>query len=275
MNRLQQELQRLYGPQPDPDPDADHAAGPADAPGRVPATVRALVLELARPADWATLSAMWASVQADLALPAPAIAVNGSDGCQLWFSLQEPMPVPRAAAFLDALRRRYLDDMAPARVTLRPALPTAPPRPARSVPALQADSGQWSAFITPDLVPMFSDEPWLVVPPNPDGQAKLLAPLQRIAPAAFDLAWQRLLPAEVPAAATAAVPAAVPAASGPAAQATAPSGGGLDPRRFLLDVMNNDRLDMALRIEAAKALLPGFDAARGPQSDPGGDRRLA
>jgi hypothetical protein len=268
MNRLQQELQRLYGPQADPD--VDQAAGPADAPGQVPATVRALVLELARPADWAALSATWAGVQADLALPAPAIAVNGSDGCQLWFSLQAPVPVPRAAAFLDALRRRYLGDMAPARVGLWPALHDAPPPlPARPVPALQADSGQWSAFITPDLVPMFSDEPWLVVPPNPDGQAKLLAPLHCITPAAFDLAWQRLLPAEVPAAATAAVPAAVHAAPGPAAQATAPSVGGLDPRRFLLDVMNNDHLDLALRIDAAKALLPCFDAAQGRR--PGGD----
>ena len=168
MNRLQQELQRLYGAQAEPEPDADPAAdAPAAAAGRGQAAVRAMVLELARPSDWAALSAVWAGVQADLALPAPAIAVNGSDGCQLWFSLQEPVAVPRAGAFLDALRQRYLGDVAPARVALLPAPhaePDGPPRPARPVPALQADSGQWSAFVTHDLVPMFTDEPknvWL------------------------------------------------------------------------------------------------------------------
>lgn len=305
MNRLQQELQRLYGPladraadpaadadadagaDPDADADADHAASLADAPGR--ATVRAMVLELARPGDWARLSAAWAGAQTDLALPAPAIAVNGSDGCQLWFSLQTPVPVPRAAAFLDALRRRYLGDVAAARVRLLPALhstPDAPPGPARPVPALQADSGQWSAFVTPDLVPMFSDEPWLVVPPNPDGQAKLLAPLKCITPADFDLAWQRLVPADrqaerpadLLAESTAVAPAQAPGTAAQAAQAVqaaVPPAGGLDPRRFLLDVMNNDGLDLALRIEAAKALLPGFDAARALRPDPGGDPRPA
>ena len=273
MNRLQQELRRLYGAQAEPD--ADPAAdAPAGAQGRGQAAVRAMVLELARPSDWAALSAVWTGVQADLALPAPAIAVNGSDGCQLWFSLQEAVAVPRARAFLDALQHRYLGDVAPARVALLPAPhagPDGPQRPARPVPALQADSGQWSAFVTPDLVPMFADEPWLVMPPNPDGQATLLAPLQCTTPAAFALAWQRLLPAVVPAAVPAAVLADAPAAHG----LPAPAGGGPDPRRFLLDVMHNDRLDLALRIDAAKALLPFFHAAQGPLQDPGGDHRKA
>lgn len=266
MNRLQQELLRLYGLQAGPD--AHQGAGaPDEAQAQAAGAVRAMVLELARPADWATLSAVWASVQADLALPAPAIAVNGSDGCQLWLSLQEPVPVARASAFLAALQRRYLADMAPARMALYPSMQASHAVPCRPVPALQADSGQWSAFITPDLVPMFTDEPWLVVPPNPDGQAKLLAPLACIAPEAFNLAWQRLVPAAVPAPADAAPGPAAPAAVPPAVPSDGGSNGGsdggLDPRRFLLGVMNNDRLDLALRIEAAKALLPGFDAARG------------
>jgi hypothetical protein len=251
MNRLQQELQRLYVPPPgarqDPRPDAQSLV---DAQGRV----RALVLELARPADWAALSAVWGGVQADLALPAPAIAINGSDGCQLWFSLQQPVPVPQAGAFLDALRRSYLGDIAPARVATLPALDitsASAPLHARPVPALQADSGVWSAFVAPDLVPMFVDEPWLDVSPNPDGQAQLLAPLKSIQPAEFELALQRLRPA------------AVPAAAGPASNDPAQATGSLDPRRFLLDVMNNDSLDLALRIEAAKALLPHFDVAGG------------
>ena len=264
MNRLQQELLRLYGLQASPD--AHQGAGDLDE-AQAAGAVRAMVLELARPADWATLSAVWASVQADLALPAPAIAVNGSDGCQLWLSLQEPVAVARASAFLAALQRRYLADMAPARMALCPSMQASHAVPCRPVPALQADSGQWSAFITPDLVPMFTDEPWLVVPPNPDGQAKLLAPLACITPEAFDLAWQRLVPAPADAApgpaAPAAVPPAVPSDGGSDGGSDSGSDGGLDPRRFLLGVMNNDRLDLALRIEAAKALLPGFDTSRG------------
>ena len=250
MNRLQQELQRLYAPQGGARQDPDfHARGRVDAQARV----RAMVLELARPADWAALSAVWGGVQTDLALPAPAIAINGSDGCQLWFSLQEPVPVPQAGAFLDALRRSYLSDIAPVRVAMLPALDVtsaSAPLHVRQIPALQADSGMWSAFVASDLVPMFVDEPWLDVPPNPDGQAQLLAPLKSIQPAEFELALQRLKPA--------AGPAAPGLASNDAAHA--PS---LDPKRFLLDVMNNDSLDLALRIEAAKALLPHFDAAGG------------
>lgn len=249
MNRLQRELQRLYGPQADAGLDLGlDARGMGDAQGRV----RAMVLELARPADWTALSAVWGGVQADLALPAPAIAVNGSDGCQLWFSLVEPVPATQAGAFLDALRRRYLGDYEPGRVAMLPALDTSsarPLRPARQVPALQADSGLWSAFVASDLVSMFTDEPWLDMPPNPDGQAQLLAPLKSIPPAQFELALQRLRPATVPSAPV--------QASKDAAQAAA----SLDPKRFLLDVMNNDSLELALRIEAAKALLPYFDAA--------------
>lgn len=106
MNRLQQELRRLYAPQADARLDLDlDARGLVDAQGRV----RAMVLELARPANWAALSAIWGGVRADLALPAPAIAVNGSDGCQLWFSLLEPVPVPQAEAFLDLLNNDSLD----------------------------------------------------------------------------------------------------------------------------------------------------------------------
>lgn len=259
MNRLQRELQRLYGPQADAGLGLGlDARGMSDALG----LVQAMVLELARPADWAALSAVWGGVQADLALPAPAIAVNGSDGCQLWFSLAEPVPAPHAGAFLDALRRRYLADSEPARVAMLPAPDAASERPllhARPVPALQADSGLWSAFVASDLVSMFTDEPWLDMPPSPDGQAQLLAPLKSILPAAFELALQRLGPAAVSAPVE---------ASNDATQAAA----SLDPRRFLLDVMNNDSLELALRIEAAKALLPYFAAARCSRQELDGDR---
>lgn len=239
MNRLQQELQRLYGPQADGHPDPGDLPL-VDAQGRV----RAMVLELARPADWTALSAVWRGVQADLGLPAPAIAVNGSDGIQLWFSLQAPVPAAQAAAFLDALRGRYLGDVAPARVAMLPVLDSAsarPPQHARPVPALRTDSGLWAAFVASDLVPMFADESGLDGAPNPEGQAQLLVPLKSIRAHEFEQALQQLGPA------------AVTTPPGPASEV--PSS--LDPRRFLLDVMNDDRLDMALRIEAAKALLPG------------------
>ncbi len=248
MTSLQQELQRLYGLQDD----AGTGPGRDDSDRvEVQGLTRAMVLELARPADWVALSAVWAGVQTDLGLPAPAIAVNGTDGFQLWFSLLKPVPMARAAAFVDALRRRYLGDIAPVRVALWPALETTSARPplhAAPVPSLQADSGLWSAFVAPDLAPIFADQPGLDVPPNPDGQAQLLAPLKSIPPVEFELAFQQLRPAEVVA---------------PASSAAAKAAGALEPRQFLLDVMNNESVDLALRIEAAKALLPYFDAARG------------
>src|SRR3954462_8092406 len=103
MTRLQSELDRLYPSVP---------AGADEAP------VRALVLALRQPADWAELQPLWRGVQADLQLPAPAIAVSGTDAPQLWFSLAEPVPAPRARAFLEALRLRFLADVEPRRVQL-------------------------------------------------------------------------------------------------------------------------------------------------------------
>lgn len=214
MDRLQSELQRLY---------QSPTAG----------QVRALLLELARPADWEVLGQVWRGVQADLDLPAPAIAVSGSDGLQLWFSLQQPVASERAAGFLAGLQARYLAGIAPARLRLRPE--GQPP----TVPAQDAATGNWSAFVAPDLAPVFADTPWLDVQPGVDGQAELLARLESIKPAAFEAAWRQLQPAH-------------------AGLPSAPSGaaaGDVDPRRFLQQVLNDETLALALRIEAAKALL--------------------
>jgi hypothetical protein len=51
--------------------------------------------------------------------------------------------------------------------------------------------------------------------------------------------------------------AAAPTAEGPAASAPAAATASVfsDPQAFLLQVMNDERVEMALRIEAAKALL--------------------
>lgn len=263
MNRLPLELHRLYVPQAaggaDTDPDD---ASLVDAEGRV----RAMVLALARPADWAALSRVWHGVQADLGLPAPAIAVAGPDGYQLWFSLAAPLPAAQAAAFLEALRRRYLGDIAPLRVAAMP-IPGADSgqavRQARLVPAGQPGSGLWSAFVAPDLAPVFADEPWLDSAPNLDGQASLLGRLVSIQAADLQQALERLGPA----APIGLAPAAAPPAQLPGAghvQRPTPAGGWLDPKRFLLDVLNDDRVAMRLRIDAAIALLPYVDKPRQP-----------
>ncbi|MDO9238332.1 MAG: hypothetical protein Q7U28_20135 [Aquabacterium sp.] len=226
MNKLPFELRRLYLSHLPEDQIPDAAAPSlADADGMV----RAVVLQLAKPADWSAMSAVWQGVQADLALPAPAIAVNGTDGYQLWFSLVEPVPLPQALAFLDALRVRYLPGIAPECISLMPAV--------GMVPALQAQTEQWSAFVAPDLAPVFADAPWLDIPPSLSGQADLLARLGSIKPAAFQAAWAQLSPDA-------------------GQQALQVQG---HPKHFLLNVMNDTGVPLGLRIEAAKALLPYCD----------------
>ena len=248
MNKLQSELRRLYVPQA---PVGEGAADPEepsliDGDGRV----RAMVLELARPADWAALSKVWQGVQADLELPAPAIAVSGTDGYQLWFSLAEPVPAPQAMVFLEALRVRYLSDVKTQRIGLMPTLDASSPLQAvhaKRVPALQANGSHWSAFVAPDLAPVFADEPWLDTPPSSDGQSDLLSRLKSIPLAAFQRALERLRPTQVP------------GAQLPPSGLAERAGAGLDPKRFLLDVMNDETVALGLRIEAAKALLPYVD----------------
>jgi len=237
--RLQSEWQRLYLPRTDADADAN-------AEGHV----RAMVLTLSAPADWAALSAVWQAVQADLALPAPAIAVNGSDGYQLWFSLDQAVPAHEAQAFLEALRQGHLSHIAPARIGLWTVWP------ADKAPGQQVQAEQWSAFLAPDLAPMFADTPWLDIPPSPEGQADLLVRLRSIQPAA----WQTALTLVQPHAPLPTQPALPLHQAAPASEAASTScetrSSTQDPRRFLVDVMNDEAAPLALRIEAAKALLP-------------------
>ena len=225
MNPLQTELRRLYlAPE---------------------GQVRALVLELARPADWSLLAPLWRGVQTELALPAPAIAVSGVDGYQLWFSLAEPVPALEGAVFLDALRRHYLGPVTASRISLAPSLAAPEAQPTLPVPGQQQDaSDHWSAFVAPDLAPIFADEPWLDQPPSPDAQASVLARLQSIQPTAFAAALARLRPA-------------APSELSP--QTLARVGQPQEPKAFLLALMNDPALELRLRIEAAKALLPYFE----------------
>ena len=227
MGDLPTEWDRLYRDAP--------GDGLISADGRV----RALVLELARPADWEALSAVWRGVQAELGLPAPAIAVSGVDGYQLWFSLAQAIPAAQGQAFLQALRLHYLPTVAATRVRLFPLLDAGLLRHAGPVPALLGDSGRWAAFVAPDLASIFSDEPWLDVRPSAEAQASVLARLECARPAAFELACSRLQP--------------LTASPLPAQAGTA--GTDLEPRRFLQDVLNDPAIALGLRIAAAQALL--------------------
>lgn len=247
MSRLQAELQRLYLPAPTPAEDGVAQPRTANLSGQV----RALVLELARPADWALMGPVWRGVQSDLDWPAPAIAVSGTDGLQLWFSVAEPLPAPEAHALLQALRGRFMPDAPDRRVRCFPAAEadTPPSLHAPRVPAEQEATGNWSAFIAPDLAPVFADTPWLDIPPSPEGQAELLSRLRSITPAELATGREALERATAPA------PAPRPDDPAPARQ-PAVAVEALDPHAFLLQVMNNPTVDMALRIEAARALLP-------------------
>ena len=244
MNRLQTEMNRLYlGGLVFAQADAQDLSL-ADARGRV----RAMVLEVAQPTGWDALSEVWHGVQMELELPAPGIAVSGRDGLQLWFSIETAIPANQAHEFLEALRVRFLAHVPAARIRLWPT-PTQPPRHAALVPALQPDTGNWSAFVAPDLAAIFSETPWLDVEPGEEGQAALLRALQTMKQAAFDaaLVGMRATAPQVPAPVVAPAPARELTAA--AMEATD------DPRRFLLRVMNDVSVALALRIEAAKALL--------------------
>jgi hypothetical protein len=266
MNRLQSELHRLYlaqlsGPA---DPAMDPALiGPAD-------TVRAMVLEVTQPAGWAQLSGVWRGVQADMALPAPAIAVSGTDGLQLWFSLAEPIAVAQAHAFLEGLRLRFLADVDPRRVRLMPdatASAQHPQRHARLVPALQPHTGNWSAFVAPDLAPVFDETPWLDIAPSEEGQAHLLCAIDVMPMDAFAHAMAALVHGEPPAAAAApagfAQPTIEAAAGLPSTAPTSPAlaAAGQEALEFLRQVMRDDAAPLGLRLEAAKALLPAMRSA--------------
>jgi len=214
-----------------------------DAKGQV----RAMVLSLAKPADWLALSVVWHAVQADMGLPAPAIAVSGDEAYQLWFSLADAVPALQAQTFLEALRARYLGHISTERITLLPTVDAQAPQQVRHadhLPPQPVQADQWSAFLAPDLAPMFAETPWLDLPPSPEGQADLLSSLQSIKPAA----WQAALTSSSPAQALVET-----AASSVNSAARSPCH---DPRQFLFDVMNDNTVALALRIEAAKALLP-------------------
>ncbi|MEJ7930636.1 hypothetical protein WG922_11685 [Ramlibacter sp. AN1015] len=241
MNRLQSELLRLFLL-----PAGAAPVGAAASDGEV----RALVLSVEGASGWPALSRVWQAVQSEMDLPAPAIAVSGA-GCQLWFSLAQPVPRSEAEDFLEGLRRRHLAELPAERVR------RVPPEawPPKGVPPSQLDAGRWSAFVAPDLAPLFADEPWLDQPPGADAQAELLSRIRCCAADDFQRALRQL---QVPRAADAGTTGShadgepqVNRQSRPAA----PFDDAHDPRAFLLAVMRDPATPLPLRIDAAKALL--------------------
>jgi hypothetical protein len=238
MNRLQAQYQRLYLPRTAVAP-GTASAHPSHPEPPAEDTVRALVLALRKPADWDALAPLWRGVQADWAWPAPAIAVNGADAFELWFSLAQAVPRAEAAALLHQLCQRYLPNVKPERLPRWPgqhaaalaaplsaplsaSLPALPAPEAGRIPALHPDTGRWSAFVAPDLPAVFGDDPSLDFPPNEDAQAELLSRLGSIQPDD----WQAALAAMQSAQAVASVaPAVVPAGAeaAPVAPAAAPA----------------------------------------------------
>ena len=258
MSRLHTEFARLFLPATDAAEQAPPAPTPADlldAQGHT----RALVLELAAPADWSRLKAVWQGVQADLGLPAPAIAVSGTDGLQLWFSAPTPVPAADARRWLEALCRRYLPGLPPHRLRLFPRTePTAdaghPATHAAPVPARQADGATWSAFVAPDLVPLFEETPWLDSEPSEEGQAALL---ERVG--VMKVGWfEAVVTMEAPRAAQASAAgdgAVVSVATGGLAEVAGLTGARREAVAFLRRVVQDEAAPLALRVEAAKALL--------------------
>jgi hypothetical protein len=242
MTPLQSELRRLYLTPPEAHAEAGTQPSPLTDPlGQT----RAMVMELTRPASWELLSKVWHGVQNDLELPAPAIAVSGTDGLQLWFSLADAIDASQAHVFLERLRSRFLPEVDPGRLR---SMPSARGH-AALVPARQGPSENWSAFVAPDLAPVFGDTPWLDIPPSEEGQAALLRGVRSMLRPEFAAALKRLMPS------TSSSSSSSSSSTSSTSDADAIAVATDDPRRFLLQAMNDGSVAMALRIEAAKALL--------------------
>lgn len=223
--------------------------------------VRALVMEVKSPADWRVLSVVWSGVQTEFEWPAPAISVSGIDGIQIWFSFSEPMYGSQAITLLNELRRKFLNSVSPLKLRMFPCEEDAlnsTYRHAMLVPALQENSGNWSAFVSQDLAAIFADEPWLDLPPNFDQQADILSKLQSVKPEQLNTALA-LLNADSGFERQSRHEELVDAKTSFVDKSSTPSTLTAElaqsPKEFLLWVMNDPKNALKDRIEAAKALL--------------------
>lgn len=236
MTGLPGELQRLFRV----GPGAESIALRDDA-----GQVQNMVITIAHLRDWSAVADLLGGLQERLGLPLPAVAVDGKAGFQLWLPLAEPVVPMLAADFLTALRRQFLADIDDGNLALLPLADG--PGMVRCIPALSAESERWSAFIDPSMGGMFVDEGGLDFEPNPDRQADLLAAIVPIVPADFARALAILRADAAPA----------PTLAEAAVCCPGIGGGYTEPRDFLRAVMNEASAPLALRIEAAKALLGG------------------
>ena len=120
-------------------------------------------------------------------------------------------------------------------------------RHAQWVPALQQNTGLWSAFVAPDLAAIFADSPGLDVSPRVESQAKVLAPLESIKASVFEAIFDQVISDVERSSAT--------HQSSTSVAPPSNKHGNSDAKRFLTEVMNDTNVEMHLRIEAAKALL--------------------
>ena len=277
MNKLIAELQRLYFLHEQQwisqrSNDAGHAPYPEEATATLDLVstndrVRTMVVGIERPSDWERMATLFQAIQEDLELPAPAIAISGSAGFQLWLSLAEPVSLIQAHAFLTALRLKYLADIRQDYLKFHPTFgmsSSVAPQRLDLIPTLCTTTERWSAFIDPSLGSMFAEESGLAMAPNWDGQAALLSGLKSIKVSEFERALNIL---QIPPETSTSLP--LPAANKPgellsqSAQKSKRTRSKLtinstysDPKSFLLAVMNDPSATAGQRIKAAKALLP-------------------
>lgn len=124
---------------------------------------------------WSSLCAVANALQTELGLPAPAVSISGINGYCLWLSLEAPIAQTEAQKFIALLRQAYCPELnlGTDAASIAVELP----------PALHPISGQWAAFIHPDLGASFADEAGLEMAPPLAGQAALLESLHSISAA--------------------------------------------------------------------------------------------
>lgn len=265
MDRLTTEWHRLFL-----HPEAQLDGPPASRLAGADHSVRAAVLSLSGTEGWNALSTIWRGVQDTLGLPAPGIAVDGAGAGQLWFAFSHPLPASEAAHLLQALCQRWAAALPASRLRTWPGAGGTTSEPPALPPAARGPE-RWAAFLSPDLAPLFAEESWLDYPPGADAQAELLSRLAPIHAAELAHALSQLAHAQVPGhalvtrpetppAAWAAAP--VPAIEATPALAVQAAADSADPRRFLTAVMQDAGAPLALRVEAAKALLQAPGSGR-------------
>jgi hypothetical protein len=261
MNTLRAELQRLFArpgqelPEVWPWPAGAPVLDLVDPQERV----WTLVLGVAPQVGWGPVAALLDGVVNALELPLPAVSLAGERGFRVWFSLVDPVPVAQATRFLDGLRRRYLGAVPERHLSAFPGT-----APELALPPLALEDGRWLAFVDPALGGMFGDEPWLEMAPSEERQAELLSSFKSIKPADFARVLDELDPPGVVMPAFQGTLAdfprgAVGEAVRPEAVGLTVGGGFVDPKSFLLAVMNDPGARADYRLDAAKALLPYFE----------------